>query len=130
MSSSFPLSGFDSSGNGRGITTAHLASGILDADFNTLQVQNKDVATVDDVASIRDLLQNNIAGVNTTLVTSINQKLGLGGSQTFTNDIVAANDTYRFMGAKPSEIARLSGVTNDVQTQLTDTSNTTHEHQQ
>jgi hypothetical protein len=31
-----------------------------------------------------------------------------GGSQTLTSNITAANDTYTFMGAKPSEIASIS----------------------
>ena len=42
----------------------------------------------------------------------------LQGEQTITGDITAHNDTYKFMGFKPSEIAYLSGVISNIQTQL------------
>jgi hypothetical protein len=46
--------------------------------------------------------------------------MGLGGVQTLTSNITAANDTYTFMGAKPSEIATLSGIgSTSISTQLT-----------
>ena len=42
----------------------------------------------------------------------------LTGIQTLTGNISASSDTYTFMGAKPSEIAYLSGITSSIQTQL------------
>jgi hypothetical protein len=41
-----------------------------------------------------------------------------GGAQTLTSNITASSDTYTFMGAKPSEIALLNGVTSGVQAQI------------
>ena len=112
----FPQSGF---GN-RALTSSHLGTAVVDGNFNTLQVQGVDVATVDDLSTVQTQLQNTISGVNTVLATSVNGKMGLGGSQTLTNDIVAANDTYKFMGAKPSEIAHLSVVSSNIQNKLND----------
>ena len=35
-----------------------------------------------------------------------------------TGDITAHNDTYKFMGSKPSEVACLSGINSNIQTKL------------
>jgi hypothetical protein len=42
----------------------------------------------------------------------------LGGTQRLTANINAASDAFAFMGAKPSEIAQLSGTKRKIQTQL------------
>ena len=61
---------------------------------------------------------SNIQNQFATVQSNLNTKMTLGGIQNFTANITAANDTYTFLGSKPSEIAQLSGIYGNVQSLL------------
>jgi hypothetical protein len=55
---------------------------------------------------------------NSSLTSSLSSKMGLGGTQTQTADIIAGSATYKLYGATPTEHGYLSGVTSNIQNQL------------
>ena len=58
---------------------------------------------------------------NAALSAQIAKCMKLQGEQTLTGDITSHKDTYKFMNAKPSEIACLSAVKSGIQAQLNNT---------
>jgi hypothetical protein len=59
-------------------------------------------------------LQNDFTSITPLLA----EKMSLSGEQNITGDITASSNDFKFMGAKPSEIAFLSGVSDNIQSQL------------
>ena len=47
----------------------------------------------------------------------------LGGTQTFTSNMISANDNYMFFGAVPSKYSYISNVTSDIQNQINNKQN-------
>jgi hypothetical protein len=58
--------------------------------------------------------------INLSSIITVKKPLNVlpNGTLELTSDVKAANDQYTFLGAKPSEIAQLSGTKRKIQTQL------------